>query len=136
MKLPVQITFRNIPSSETVEEWIRAKAEKLETFYERPIACRVAVELPHRHHRRGSTYHVRIELWLPGGQIVVNHIPNVSTGLRHTGTFVLTKRLEPDRANRNLHLAINDGFEAAARQLRDYARRQRGDVKTHAVRRA
>lgn len=135
MKLPVQITFRNIPSSETVEEWIRAKAGKLETFYERPIGCRVSIELPHRHHRHGSPYHIRIEIVLPGGEIVVNHIPNVTARLRQTGQLILTKRLESDREHRNLRLAINDGFDAAARQLRDYARRQRGDVKTHAFRR-
>lgn len=133
MNLPVQITFRNILSSEVVEEWIRAKAAKLETFYERPVACRVAVEVPHRHHRKGSPYHIRIELTVPGGEIVVNHEPSARTNQRQARAAVLTKRMEADRMHKDLRVAINDAFEIAARRLRDYARCQRGDIKTHRV---
>jgi ribosome-associated translation inhibitor RaiA len=134
MKLPVQVTFRNMVSSEIVERWIRTKAEKLETFYGRPITCRVEVRVPHRHHRKGSPYHIGIELTLPGRKIVVNRIPSLSARLRQSRGLVLTKQLESGREHKNLHVAINDTFEAAARQLRDYARRQRGDLKTHALR--
>ena len=62
MRFPLQITFRNMSHSNEVEESIRAEAEKLETFYDRITACRVAVEVPHRHHRKGKPVHVRIDL--------------------------------------------------------------------------
>lgn len=134
MKLPVQITFRNIPSSTVVEEWIREEVDKLETFYERPVGCRVAVEVPHRHHRKGSPYHIRVEIALPGGEIVVNRAPNLGKYLRETGEIAVRKHSELDPEHKNLRLAINEAFRAAGRRLSDYARRRRGEVKTHRAR--
>ena len=66
MTLPLQVTFRNMKHSPQVEDWIRAEAEKLETFYHRITACRVAIEVPHRHHKKGKPIHIRIDLTLPG----------------------------------------------------------------------
>jgi ribosome-associated translation inhibitor RaiA len=60
MSFPVQITFRNLEATETIEGWIRAQAAKLDTFYRRIVCCRVVVEVPHEHHRRGNLYNVRI----------------------------------------------------------------------------
>ena len=54
MTLALQITFRNMKHSTEVEDWIHAEAEKLETFYHRIIGCRVAIEVPHRHHKKGE----------------------------------------------------------------------------------
>lgn len=51
METSLQITFRNIESSEIAEEWIRMEIAKLSTFYNRIMGRRVAVEMPHRHHR-------------------------------------------------------------------------------------
>lgn len=133
MKLPVQITFRNTPSSPVVEEWICEEVDKLETFYEHPIGCRIAVEVPHRHHRRGSPYHIRIEIAIPGGEIVVNRAPNRVKYLRESGESMVRKHLELDPEHKNLRLAINEAFRAAGRRLSEYARRQRGEVKTHRV---
>jgi Sigma 54 modulation protein / S30EA ribosomal protein len=131
MNLPVQITFRNVPSSKIVEEWIRREADKLETFYGRSIGCRVAVEVPHRHHRKGSPYHIRVDLALPGGEIVVGRAPNLGKRLRQAGESIARKRLELGHEYTNLHLAINETFRTATRALREYARRQRGEVKAH-----
>jgi Sigma 54 modulation protein / S30EA ribosomal protein len=133
MNLPVQITFRNIPSSKIVEEWIRRETDKLETFYGRSIGCRVAVEVPHRHHRKGGPYHIRVDLTLPGGEIVVRRATNLGKGLRQTGESVVRKRLELGHEYKNLHLAINETFRTATRAVREYARRQRGEVKTHGL---
>src|ERR1700674_4754389 len=68
MKSQLQITFRNIKRSEEIEGWIRSEAAKIETFYSQLIGCRVAVEVPHRHHRKGSPYHIRIDLTVPRGE--------------------------------------------------------------------
>lgn len=57
---PLQITFRNISRLAEAELWIRVEAAKLETFYNRIMGCRLAVESPHRHHKEG--------IW-PGGGI-------------------------------------------------------------------
>jgi Sigma 54 modulation protein / S30EA ribosomal protein len=133
MNHPVQITFRNVPSSKIVEEWIHREADKLETFYGRSIGCRVAVEVPHRHHRKGSPYRIRVDLTLPGGEIVVRRAPNLGKGLRQTGESIIRKRLELGLEYKNLYLAINETFRTAGRAVREYARRQRGEVKNHGL---
>ncbi len=131
MELLMQITFRNMESSENVKEWIRSEAGKLETFYKPIMGCRVAVEVPHRHKRKGAAYGVRIDLTLPGGEIVVKRAPTLAHRLRQVRETAVSKEAELDAPRKNLRLAINQAFEAACRRLQDYARRQRREVKTH-----
>ena len=61
--------------SASVENEIGEKAEKLGSFCDRITSCRVIVEAPHRHHHKGKTFHVRIDLSVPGKEIVINHVP-------------------------------------------------------------
>jgi cold shock CspA family protein len=131
MMLPLQITFRNMESSEISEGWIREEVSKLEEFYNRIMACRVTVEIPHRHHRRSTRYHVRIDLTMPGGELVVKREPSLPRRLWLLGETMLAKHLEVDTPHKNLRLAIHDAFKAAARRLQKYARRQGGFVKNH-----
>jgi hypothetical protein len=117
--------------SAKVEEWIRSEVGKLETFYHRIIGCRVAVEVPHRHHKKGKPLHIRIDLTLPGKEIVVKREPVVIhrspvNGEAAALSPVLAKVPHPD-----LQLVIHDAFKAAGRRVQDFARRQRGKVKKH-----
>ena len=130
MKLPVQITFRSLEQFDEVAEWVRAEVAKLETFYNRIMRCRVAIEVPHRHHRSGNPYHVRIDLTVPGEEIVVKRGPSLTRSAAHWGEAAIKKHWEVQSPHKDLRLAIKDAFKAAARQLQDYARCQRGDVKT------
>ena len=132
MKSQMQITFRNMKPSEEIEGWIRAEAAKLETLYSQLMGCRVAVEVPHRHHRKGSPYHIRIDLTVPHGEIVVKREPSLNARARQLGEREIKKNSEVKIPHKNLRTAINDAFKAAGRRLQDYARRQRGDIKTHA----
>jgi cold shock CspA family protein len=75
----------------------------------------VAVETPHRHHHRGNLFHVRIDITVPGRELVVGRSPAAH------------------HAHEDVYVAIRDAFRAAARQLEDHARLVRGEVKTHAV---
>jgi len=59
MKIPVQVTFRNVEPSEMVEKWIRDEATRLETFYSEIMGCRVTVEMPHRHQAASPTERFR-----------------------------------------------------------------------------
>ena len=113
MEQPLQITFRDIPHSEALEADIREKAAKLDQFYEKVMACRVIVESPHKHHHKGKLYHVRIDLTVPRGEIIVKRGP------------------KDHHAHEDPYVAVRDAFKAARRQLQDYARKQRGDIKTH-----
>jgi cold shock CspA family protein/ribosome-associated translation inhibitor RaiA len=131
MKLPLQITFRNMESSQIVEEWIREEAAKLDTFYNRIMGCHVAVAIPHGHHRNGKPYHVRIDLILPGKEIVIKREANLGNWTRRAGVTKLSKRLEVETPHKNLRIAIHDAFKVVGRRLQDFARLQRGDIKSH-----
>jgi ribosomal subunit interface protein len=108
----LQITFRNIDRSAAVEEKIRERARELEQFFDRVVSCRVVIEAPQRR-RHGNLFHLRVDLKVPGKEIVV-------------------KRDPPERhVHEDIYVAIRDSFDAVRRQLEDHARRSRGEVKTH-----
>ncbi len=126
---PVQITFQKGMLPASAEQWIRSEAAKLGTFYHRIMGCRVAVGSPHRHHQQGSPYHVRIDLTVPGGELVIKHEPTLRTRARQLGETEIRKQREVRAPHKHLRQAINHAFKAAGRRLQDYARCQRGDVK-------
>ena len=132
MKSELQITFRNMKPSEEIEELVRAGAAKLDALYSQLMGCRVMIEIPHRHHKKGSPYHVRIDLTVPQGEIVVKREPSLSGQARQSGKRDLQKNVETQIPHKDLRIAISDAFKAAGRRLQDYARRQRGNIKTHA----
>ncbi|OHB92233.1 MAG: ribosomal subunit interface protein [Planctomycetes bacterium RIFCSPHIGHO2_12_39_6] len=104
MILPLQITARNMELTEAIKSNIGEKAEELNKFYDRITSCRVVVEsLPKR-----SLYNVHVDITVPGKELVVKREPNT-----------------------DLYIAIRDSFNAARRELEEYARRQRRDVKHH-----
>jgi len=131
MTLPLQITFRNMKHSTVVEDWIHAEAEKLETFYHRIMACRVAIEVPHRHHKKGKPIHIRIDLTLPGREIVVKREPVAIRRTPVNGEAVASIHRQSKSPHADLQLVIHDAFKSAGRRVQDFARRQRGDVKKH-----
>ena len=108
MKTPLQITFRDIEHSDALETHIREKAAKLETFFEPIMSCRVVVEKPHQHKHQGKFFNVRIDIGVPGKEIVVNRD-------KHEDVYV----------------SLRDAFDAARRQLEDYGHRLRRETKTH-----
>jgi ribosomal subunit interface protein len=113
MQIPLQISFRDMEPSAAVEARIRERAAKLDRYYDRIMTCRVVVEAPHRRHHQGKLYHVRVDVTVPQGELVVSREPVD----RH--------------AHEDVYVAIRDAFDATQRRLANYARRQRGDVKIH-----
>ncbi len=75
------------------------------------MSCRVVVNVPHRHRREGNDYQLRIDLKVPGREIVVNREPGQQGD------------------NRDVDIAIRDAFDEARRQLEEHARILRRDVK-------
>ena len=55
MKIPLQITFQDIPPSEAVEAKIREAAAKLEKFYTDIMSCRAVVSSPAEAAAKGET---------------------------------------------------------------------------------
>ncbi len=131
MILPIQITFRNLEPSETVEKWIREEAAKLDEFYNRIMGCRVVVEIPSRRRKWGGLYHVRIDLTVPGAELVVKRQPSLHSSIRQKGEAKIAKHSEVQTPHRELRQAINDAFKDMGRQLQDFAHRHRRAVKTH-----
>ena len=113
MQLPVQVTFKNMDPAPAVEAKIREKAAKLDRFYDRIMGCHVVVEAPHRHHRKGRAYRVRIVLTVPGRDVEV------------------TREGPENPAHADILVAVRDAFDAAKRRLQDHARELRGQIKLH-----
>lgn len=113
MRLPLQITFRNMPPSDAVEAKIRQRAEELDRFSDRVMGCRVVVEAAHHHQHQGGIFHVRIDLTVPGEEIVVSRDP------------------AEHHAHEDVYVAIRDAFDAARRHLEDHVRRVDGRIKGH-----
>jgi ribosomal subunit interface protein len=115
MHIPPQITFRDMEPSAALEARIRKNIERLERKFGRLISCRVMVEASHRRHQQGKLFHVRIDVTLPGREVVVGREP----AERHS--------------HEDAHVAVRDAFNALRRQLENHTERQRGAVKTHPV---
>jgi ribosome-associated translation inhibitor RaiA/cold shock CspA family protein len=131
MQLPIQITFRNMDSSPAVEARVREEVEKLSEFYDSIMGCRVMVETPHQHRQQGKRFHIRIDLTVPGGEIVVKHEPSLHVSIQRTGTEKRMKEQEIAAPHKDIYVAIRDAFKAVRRRLQDYARKQSGTVKQH-----
>jgi cold shock CspA family protein/ribosome-associated translation inhibitor RaiA len=137
MKIPLKITFRNMEPSQAIEDNIREKAAKLDSLYDRIMSCRVTVEAPHRHHHKGKSYQVRIDLTVPGDELVIDRAPKrlAAATKQRDGEIEtdFTEVHEPSKhaAHEDAYVALRDAFNAAGRKLQDYARRHAGAVKTH-----
>lgn len=115
MLLPLQIVFHNMEPSDAVEANIKERASKLDRFSDKITRCRVTVEAPHKHHHKGNIYHVAIDITVPEAEIVVSRNP------------------QDNHAHEDVYVAIRDAFNGARRQLEDYERKRRGNVKHHAT---
>jgi cold shock CspA family protein/ribosome-associated translation inhibitor RaiA len=93
MKIPVHIQFRGMEPSDALETSAREHAHRLESFAPNIMACRV-----------------RIDLTLPGQELVVNRV-------QHEDVYV----------------ALRDAFDNVKRQLEDVVRKGRGQEKQHTV---
>ena len=113
MQRPLRISHHQCRTSAALDARIREKALELEQFYPRLIGLDVTIERPGHHHRqgKGAHYRIRIEASVPGEQLVVSRDP------------------EAHQAAEDPYLAVQEAFQTMRRQLQDYARRQRGDIK-------
>jgi hypothetical protein len=124
--------------SDVVETHIREAAQKLDEFCDEIMGCRVLVEVPHQHHRKGKLYHVRIDLTVPGAEFVIKRAPrrvsDSPTRFRKApdeAELDESRELSKYAAHDDIQLTIRDAFDAARRKLQDYARRRRGVLKLH-----
>lgn len=108
MQIEPMLTTRKIRLSPAMRALVAERTRKLERFYRRLTRCEVVVEGPGTRRRNGGPFDVRIVLTVPGAELTVSH-----------------------KASEELEAGLREAFDAARRQLEDFARRQRGEVKTH-----
>lgn len=109
MTIPVQITFRHMETSSAVETRVRELASHLGVFSDRIQSCRVVVDSPHRHHHQGKVFNVKVQLALPGEDVVVD-----------------MERPQRD-GHEDVYVVLRDAFDAAKRQLQARMASLRGD---------
>ena len=133
MQIKPTVAFRDIRHSASLERDIRARIHKLETYYDSIVTCRVLVELAEQHHRGGNRFHVRLDIVVPGKELVVSHEAGLRAGARSAHASRMPRTSEADPGRVDARVAIREAFEVARRELQDYARRQRGHIKTSAT---
>jgi cold shock CspA family protein len=116
MQTQPQVSFDDIPIDEAVRDAALDHVAQLENVYGRVTGCHVVIAQPHRHHRAGRLYSVRVDVRVPSGEIIVNRDHHL------------------DHAHEDVFVALRDSFDAARRRLEDHVRRLRGTEKTHATR--
>jgi ribosome-associated translation inhibitor RaiA len=114
---PLQISYKNLPTSPALDELIRERAAALERFHPRIVGCRVVIEIPHRGADSAK---------VPIGVTVEVDVPN--RGL------VVAKDVQERREAKGDHTApLNAAFDAVERQLEKINTVQHGDRKRHAA---
>jgi cold shock CspA family protein len=113
MQTQPQVSFDDLPVDEAVRNAVLDHVSQLERLSDRITGCHVVIAQPHRHHREGRLYSVRVDLLVPGGEIVVNRDHHL------------------DHAHEDVYVAVRDAFLAARRRLEDHVRRMRGTEKAH-----
>jgi ribosomal subunit interface protein len=94
--------------SPAMDSRIRELTAKLEEFHPKITSCHVVVDETDRHKNKGNLFQVRVDLHVPGREIV-------ATRQQHEDAYV----------------AISAAFDAVIRQLEDEIQKQRGEVKRH-----
>jgi len=112
MAAQLQITVRDMPHSEALEARVRRQMAGLERIYPRITSVHITMEAPHHHMRSGNQFSVKLDIRVPGGEIVVNR----------------------DHAE-DAYVALRDAFQAARRQLIEHAERGQTADKTRRSRR-
>ena len=115
MNTPLDLSFRNMESSDFVEHKIKERCRRLDTLSNEITRCHVVVSAPHQHQYKGFHYEVHVELRVPGTELAVS---------QNTGT---------SSAHEDLYVAIRDAFVAVEKQLARWKEKRRRDVKAHFV---
>lgn len=114
MKIPPEISYRNLEKTEAIDNLIQEKIAKLEQFCDYINSCHVVVEKAHKNPSSGSPYRVSIDITIPHSREIAV-VENPDTG----------KQYPP------LEAVIRDAFEAARRQIVSISTEQKGERKTH-----
>ena len=108
MKIPPQIQFLGMAPTVALEASTRQHIKKLESFAPDLMTCRATLELSQKHQHQGRPFSVRLDVTLPGLELVVNKVQN-----------------------EDIYVSLRDAFDNMKRQIEDAVRKRRGQVKHH-----
>ncbi len=112
MRVPVEVTYRNVRKSRKIETLIEEKAEKLNEFHDGIISCRISIEQEQESKKTGNPHHVRITLRVPPGQ-----------------ELVVNQKSSEDDPTEPVAAVVNEAFKTMSRQLKKLNEKQRGKAK-------
>ena len=72
------------------------------------MSCRVTIEQTQRRHHQGKLFNVRIDVTVPGSELLVNR-----------------------DEHEDVYVSIRDAFDAMERKLESHAKKMHGEVKAH-----
>lgn len=107
MDTPIEIAFVNMESSDALERLIHERAEKMHRYFDRITRVRVAVEVAHRSQAGPKGYQTRIEVHVPGQDLVVSQSPGDA------------------QDHFDAYRAVRDAFDAMDRQLDGHSKKLR-----------
>lgn len=114
MQTPLQITFKDTETSESLDRFIRERVDRLERFHPHIVACRVVIEVPHRGSGSGKTpLAINLEVDVPGRTLIAKRSDEM-------------KEMKEDRT-----AIVTRAFDAIRRQLEEDAQVRRKHVKAH-----
>ena len=71
--IPLKLTLRHSGHSAGLLEEVQRGSDRLAELRARVSRCDVLLESPSHHHRHGSQWRARIDLTIPGKEILVDH---------------------------------------------------------------
>lgn len=113
MQTQPTVSFDGVAVDDAIRDAALAHVHDLERLSRDIVGCHVVLSQPHQHHRRGRLWSARIEVVIPGADIIVNRTHHL------------------DHAHEDPLVTLRDAFGAARRRLEDCIRRRRGAVKAH-----
>ncbi len=126
MAVQPQIAYRDVEPSPALERLIQAEAAKLERFFHGIVSCRVLVEHTHRRHKHGSPFNVRIDVSLPGTELVVNHTDDVRPAPPASDDEPeRVHKSEEREGHKDPQLAVRAAFSTMTRRLQEYVKQLR-----------
>ena len=112
MRVPIEITYRNVAKRDGIEQLIHDKAEKLNDFHDGIVSCRISLEQDQESKRSVKQFHVRISLRVPPGKELVVH-----------------QKSSEQETGDSLRTVITEAFKTIGRQLKKQKQKQRAHVK-------
>ena len=113
MRVPVEITYRNVSKSDTIEKLIYEKVDKLNDFHDNIVSCRISIDQHKESKSSGNRYHVRIGVRVPPGK-----------------ELVVRQKSAEEGTSESLRTVITEAFKTIIRQLKKLKQKQRGIVKS------